>query len=696
MIIKIGRTEIKYNTPEQDDFMIISCIPSSGMSSDKPTLIRTVQDLRLSFGEKFPEFSYLSELLGQGVTLYLMGPTKSSENTNFNGHIQFSGYADGFYTEHKSNDYSFNGFLVKTLPESAQQGIIYKVIDDEGIKVGGPTGKYSEYTFLDGWINTRDLPQNTWINTDSQNNRDTLRLCSEGLYCHPKYGEYINPAAPYNSIYYQREGGKWIEKEGIWDSPEYIFNSLEELEDAILKPKEKEIARIDNYISLSVIDPSRIDNEEDSLAFLVEGNGAIREEEFIALGDILYGNPPVDLLKVYTPKEVVSVTSIDQFLVIAQRQGWKIEGNYLIPKDLSANITYFYQHSSLKIIPDWRKSQQLVASYTTPIIDFSSKTIGSEGPESWITIKTEDLEEEGTQRVTISRYGYVEVFEGSWIKGSIEGERLDYKISKESKLVEATYYEGIPPEGEWVLRGAEGLEEENKEKTLEFIFNSETLIDFFLSYGDLPQKTLLEYAKQKDCQCLIQNQGEDYKENLEDKTNHLLFFYRPMALYGVLSRPSWYIWLRGLLSDIYSDTADNISYDSPAPEYDEDNKLCRELKKYRSNYLTSSGLSIFYRSYAWMGDKETAFARFVLGKISRELEKNKWSFIGPQPGGSTIPSIKKILQKIKKSFGIIRSIEVADYDFYYRKNLIELTLETRISDLPDKDISLDITLNYNN
>lgn len=91
MIVKLGRTAIKYNTTENDDFLIISCIPTSSMSPDKPTFIRTVQDLRLNFGEEFPEYSYLVELLEQGVTLYVMGPTEETENENQENYVKLEG-----------------------------------------------------------------------------------------------------------------------------------------------------------------------------------------------------------------------------------------------------------------------------------------------------------------------------------------------------------------------------------------------------------------------------------------------------------------------------------------------------------------------------------------------------------------------------------------------------------------------------
>lgn len=692
MIVKLGSTAIKYNTPEYDDFLIVSCIPTSNMSSDKPMLIRTAQDLRLHFGEEFPEYSYLVELLEQGVTLYLMGPTEDEENENQENYIQLTGYADGFWMEGNVDNYNLSGFSVRPLPSTAPSGLVHRVIDNEGVKVGGPTGKYSEKIYLEGWIDIRDLPQNTWINTSSQNNRDTLRICEGGIYCHPRYGEKIPEAAPLNPKFYIYKGGEWELQPGIWDSPKYVFNTMEEVKEKVLIPKEGDLLQINNPVPLERINPEAIDNEEESLAFLIEGRGDFREGEFIVLGDTLFGNPPEDLIPYV--KEIIPVSTLDEFLIKCQTRGWTVEGKYIIPQDLRAKVTYFYQHPTIKVIPSWQKSQELIASYTMPIIDYSSKTIGSEGPESWITVKAENLEGEGIQRITISRYEYTEVFEGSWLKGSIEEERLDYQISKNSKLVKAERIgDGIPPEGEWTLRGGEGLGKVKKKKTLEFIFKGETFFDFFLSYGDLPQDSLLSVALEKGCQVLIQNDGEDYKDNVVDKTNHLLFFYKPMTLYGVLDRPAWYIWLRGLLMDVYSDTADNIGYDSPAPDYDEGNELCRDLKRHRSNYLMASGLDLFYRSYVWMGDKETAFARFVLGKITRELEKHKWKVLGNN--NPDIRPIERVLDRIKETFKIIRSIEITDYDFYYRQNLLEITLETRISDLPDHDITLDITLNYN-
>ena len=87
--------------------------------------------------------------------------------------------------------------------------------------------------------------------------------------------------------------------------------------------------------------------------------------------------------------------------------------------------------------------------------------------------------------------------------------------------------------------------------------------------------------------------------------------------------------------------------------------------------------------------------RFVLGKVARELEKNKWLFLGEHMTGKIQERIENVINKVKLNFSVIRKLIITNYEANFYNNKIELTLETEISDLVKNHMTLDITLNVN-
>lgn len=187
---------------------------------------------------------------------------------------------------------------------------------------------------------------------------------------------------------------------------------------------------------------------------------------------------------------------------------------------------------------------------------------------------------------------------------------------------------------------------------------------------------------------------ENYLFNYtNDKNNRLVYFYNGLSVKGN-DRPGYYLFLRGLLSGIYSITTDLALYNSPIK--DPYKQEINNLDRYKSNYLIDNGITYFYKNY--LNGKDyitTVWMRFALGKISRELEKNKWNYLSERITGNLIGKIVSILEKVRDSFSIIRYINVTNIDFDYTNNRINLTIETGVSDLIENNISVDITINYN-
>jgi hypothetical protein len=89
-------------------------------------------------------------------------------------------------------------------------------------------------------------------------------------------------------------------------------------------------------------------------------------------------------------------------------------------------------------------------------------------------------------------------------------------------------------------------------------------------------------------------------------------------------------------------------------------------------------------------------ARFSAGKISRELQKHKWELLGQKLMGKLRTKVEEILYKINNEFDIVSSIILTKFEPESTKNLLNLEIETRVNDLVDNNLKLDITLDYNN
>lgn len=263
----------------------------------------------------------------------------------------------------------------------------------------------------------------------------------------------------------------------------------------------------------------------------------------------------------------------------------------------------------------------------------------------------------------------------------------------------------------------------------------------------------LEHAKNFNCQFLIQNNGPDYElvivdsfEDIDDPhegilysnkagteymiyengelqeftnrseiedtivggdfifnytndiSNYLVFFYKPLTILGH-KRPAYYVFLDGLLRNVYSASETLINYDSPleSDPYELDSSwLVQNLEAYKSNYMINNNHIYYYKKY-FNGDNyySTVWMRFVLGKEYRELQKNKWSYLSEKSTGVIETALRNTLSRIQNTFSIIKFISLVRFRYNMSENYLEVTMETYISDLPENNITLDITVNYN-
>lgn len=456
----------------------------------------------------------------------------------------------------------------------------------------------------------------------------------------------------------------------------------------------------------------------------------------------------------------------------------------LISKSEPFYINDFYEFKGVTVKGNFVESRLLLTKFILnnnfTNCKFYSKIIGSydELKEDNGEIKV-NIENTGTDyyRITISRFDYSEVFEGSLTPQPGVNERLDYTISRESKLVycEFNLVDGFNSlnTGEFILKNVNPLKEVINNKcwinSLDIMFGDSCTrnmhSDFFLirdikKYIDKDTtildtnyykeyELLLDYSKKLDFQILIQNSISrydflelsgppknpieevvylnkeeksmsifkdgnlttnipklDYLEILNgcdcvfnyinDSDNRLLYFYNNIYFNG-LEFPGYALFLLSIIKGKYAISDIAVNYSPPGKMTNYYNTKMEDLlDKYKSNYLTFNNHSYYYNKLQNGNTFNTSiYLRFILGKIVRELEKNKGLYIGERNFNGAFKTIRSILDRITNTFNIVEDIEITGFEFIPETNSLNIEIETRVNNLVDKDVTLNITLNLN-
>lgn len=189
--------------------------------------------------------------------------------------------------------------------------------------------------------------------------------------------------------------------------------------------------------------------------------------------------------------------------------------------------------------------------------------------------------------------------------------------------------------------------------------------------------------------------GNNYVFNYtSDTDNRLLYFYRGQTIFGQ-DRPGYYLHIRGLLQDIYLITSDQILYQTPTTDPYTFESPEEKLEEYKSNYLVFNNQIYYYKKYQNGQDFNTSgWMRFCIGKVARELEKNKWKILSTKSAGDIRARIEQILNRISARYSYIDSLVITGFYLDLPNNRLGLEVESRMSDLVDNDMTIDITLNY--
>ena len=709
MYINLGNTNINYST-NLDDYIIVSEVVDSQLSYENPVLVRTKDELDIWFGKDFSDRNYFDELLQSGVTLYLYKPILSS-NIRDKNYINLD-----TYTKDPEHYYNFDEI------KHPQSEVIY-IVNNE------------EYIYLDeDWISVDLLPQNIDNISSSLDNRDTLFIDRLGNTCHPEFsysdfnlGVYTEDL-DYNDLNY---------KDDYTD-----FNN--DTETIAFRIKSSTPSLGPGYI---IIQNAQEYNPYFGKGYLCFGPGTTIDDEEVnnsCYNSWHYDEPILqftDLINIYVSLGYSCKKISDlEYLIYTK--------NAYITK-----LTHFYTFKEITIENEFQINNNII--YNTmkdkPCFKFWSKSIGT--CDEPVKIKIETVKDDIT-RITLGRYDYYEVFEGPLYPEENE-ERIDSAISKYSKLVycefipvtlkpeynlesQGTYVEcdefrldGITgtvniktkrldrkhyalninsgelnqiikvselknfgfTNREFELKG--GIEEnvESFDKGLECMFDSNktnVYPDFILvpdKYKYSGDSIFLPIAEEYNLQVLLENNEEDFSDNLDDKNNRLIYFYNPMQI-NYRKRPGYYLHLLGILGNIFSMSSKYIIYNTPEED------LKPGLEKYKSNYLVFNNHQYFYKKYLSGDDYNcTVWMRFVLGKIERELNKNRGYFLTQRHMGQVKNAVEGILRKIVSRFSIVKSITLIKFIPELTKNYLSLGIKTEINDLVDKDVTINLTIN---
>lgn len=664
--LKLGSSNINY-VKEVEDKLILSSIVNSSSSYQYPVLVRDSSTLDIYFGKNFDDRNYFEELLNKGATLYLYRPIDTEKHIN----------------EKDSN-------VDSDIP-------------------------------LD--IDSLEIPENS----SSWYNRDTLRLIDTNLtigqnlnfeYCYPEYGkEYkykdIDPVSmssiDVNELSYDYDTLSFIldfSNVSSFSPPDLKGNAY-----YITLPVNGRNVLMWFKYSKNVYIPPIGGDFIGSSTITIETYGddgkQLKKDKILDIIIESLKNPYVENTR---SKENTGFGYDIEIIEGTNKNRIRIWRYYQEPN------TKFYDLPGLTIESDFRKNHDILSeiSELSKRIEFYSKTIGTNDED--IKISIEKINYSDNYRVIISRFDYEEVYEVSIFEGSDSIGIIDSVINRNSKLVRCNLIKQITyngetitlksdlPTGTWNLKGStkENYTKDKYIKSLRVLKDLEVFDDFFLidniqdwmddSDYKLIYNEIFSYNNEKDNQSLISNRGNNYKWNKTDDINNRLVYFYGDIKYGYNLRPAYYVFLEGLLTDIYSVEVRKIRYDSP------DSSILSDLDKYKSNYLLNNNLFYYYYDYKnhngnWKFNTSIV-TRFIISKVGRTIKNNKWNIIDKQSYNDKERFISSLLDTLKGRYSIIKSLTIESLVEDLPNYKLDINIKLMVGELLDKDVTINITLNY--
>lgn len=189
--------------------------------------------------------------------------------------------------------------------------------------------------------------------------------------------------------------------------------------------------------------------------------------------------------------------------------------------------------------------------------------------------------------------------------------------------------------------------------------------------------------------------GNDFFFNYTgDLENRLIYFFKDFQIDGLYKRPGYYYFLRGVLFNNWE--IDKVIYDHD--EEVEITELGEQLQLKKSNYISLYNNSYHYKKFFWDTTSNQDYycsgtLKYCQSRISRLFEKYKWKLLGFQKEGEMRSYIENILTSVReKNSSLVYSLTLENLKINNNKAEIRLLLRTK--EFIEKDIKLNITLNY--
>jgi len=752
MYLKLGTIGVNYSTPEIDDFMIYSEVPDSSISYESPILVRTLEELEIWFGKSMLDYPMLVEILNHGGVLYLYGPTDLKNREE--GIIDISGYNEVWFDS--DNEIPIPETIMNSIP--IYENVKYRVSEEGGIQEwwiwkDGDWIKESQLpqNLIDTSISLNNRDTLFLSLADRYRAGDFYWYSSPTLktgivlYRKSDSGDMLKvPQGVYQisgtTVRVNGSGSiispSGLSLAGVKDPEVYSSNPRysEDREDRLEQPFDDSDPRSEitveprstgNTFSLKITYPESSNPADlelgDGFFYYITSTGIskciIYGEKTTTDIELEYGISfdvndngaqvigGIDTLEMLINKLCDPELGLDGLLRYQTKPGEII----LYGKNRRGRFTYtglfLSTNKDIDIVIDSDTNSRLLDQYIRksewPGILFWSRTIGRDSDiyddSRDIRISFEDLED-GESLVRVERYDYVETFSGRW-----DNRELENKINSGSKLVRCIISSDseitLPGGSTYTLSGA--VENKSSEgssfwKSLYTMLDQEVCPDFVLIpylyyYEGRDDKELIELADKYNTQFII---SEKYPYQLEknltgeeDRENRVMYFYGALEVDEVRF-PAYYPFIIGTLTNSSIYTAKLLT-NSLDVDYE-------TLDKKKCNYLESNNQKYYYKKYN-SGDNyiTTAWRRFIIGKISRELEKNKWEYLGTRYTGIIRNKIEEILSRVQNNFSMIRDIQISKFLPDPQSQTINMTIDIETTDLVDNHIELDILINYN-
>ena len=784
--IVLNNTAINREKEVVNRFILASCVIDSPVSPETPKHITSIEDLDLYFEKDFTDRDYFVELIEKNVGLLLYKPV-TPEIIKPEIYYDYENYEidglDGGYIEESD------------LPIIGKEGVLY-VSRNEHV---GP------WIWVDGlYFEVKNLPQNIETKTCSINIRDSLRIMKYGTlenfeynYCYPKYSDdnkykiEINLPEKLNTSDYFSGRSSFSYTLKFKKNINFNSNNKKGYYIGFTVGLETYLIWLSNG---KQYDPMGSDYIERGNKFEIRYIDHITEEE-------------KETKKVI--EEILEKFTDQGYKILEERETEKYFIYEVIIDTLSPSIN-LYDIPGFSIEINNQITNQILSDHTKNKrrIEFYSKTIGN--AKEKVKIKISQVKRKsGFYTIEISKYDYVEVFTGSLFpvlsSKNVNEEMIDSIINRESKIVscvlnryreDGSQYKLEDKDsslylGEWTLGGAEEEEYTHLyyQESLERLkrvpdFKEDFLlipnIDNFRTYFPVSHQyypeyeILYEYAKDKNCQVLIDNLDTGYiikdvtelpdinisfeidedkrfipktiyrhvyynrhnekltyghykydlhkKEMVDvstdreicnkymnnfiynytfDDDNYLVYFYKKIQLPNKKEVPGFYVFLDNIITGAFETRKTKILYEPPVQERflienTEESDLRKLLEKSKSNFLSYNN-HYYYYDQLFNGDNDkhlSIITRYILGKIKRSLEVKKWSVLNKQTISDKTEEIIWILRSIALRYSsIIKVINLVNINVSYEKRTMSFTVQVSYTELVNKDIYLNITIN---